>query len=191
MKEWSQHRESPNGSENNLPRMPVSLLLSLAPVTGFAMKSLLSRKTELPGAANAVEEAIPTAAMSAAVAKVTATVRELLSAPWDQALVVTPVGTVTVHSVSAGRVAVCTVRVRVASAPPELVEEATKLVEPQPGEVLRPVGLVAKVKYGKFNAMRSAGTSSAVLSLKVYEIEESDSVIGYASERALVRSAVA
>jgi len=53
--------------------MPVSLLLSLAPVTGFAMKSLLSRKTELPGAANAVEEAIPTAAMSAG----NGTVREL------------------------------------------------------------------------------------------------------------------
>jgi len=125
-----------------------------------------------------------TAAMFAADASVTATVRLLRSAFCDNRLVVTPVATVTVHSDPAASVAVFAVRVRVASAVPEFVAAAVNAVLPHPADMVGTDGDVS-VNVGSTRAMVSVVCSSGALSSNVYEIDVAVDVTGFATCKAL------
>jgi hypothetical protein len=102
-----------------------------AAVTGFAIVKPVCVKAGVV-VATAVDTLIAVAPILAVLAKVNASVRVLLLAVWPTALVVTPVATVTVHSVPAGSVAVAAVNVNVAVAAPVLAAATAKVVLPHP-----------------------------------------------------------
>jgi hypothetical protein len=88
-----------------------------------------------------VEETIGVAKILVASANVIATVRVAKLAAWPASPNVTPVATVTVHSVPALSVALAVVNVSVEVAVPEFAAATVKVVEPQslPGVASAPV----------------------------------------------------
>ena len=128
------------------------------------------------------------AAMLVAAARVTATVRVLKSAACATVAVVTPLPTVTVHSVSAARVADAAVSVSVVVAPDPDVA-AVNVVDPHPLDTLKPDG-DAMVNAGSFSAMLSLLVcTSATFSTNVYANDDGDHVVGSAITSLLVDSA--
>jgi len=100
---------------------------------------------------------------------------------------VTPLPTVTVHSVSAARVADAAVSVSVVVAPDPDVA-AVNVVDPHPLDTLKPDG-DAMVNAGSFSAMLSLLLcTSAAFSSNVYANDDGDHVVGSAITSLLVDS---
>jgi len=152
----------------------------LAAVTGLAITNLLSWKAAV-GAITAVDVVMDpvVAAILAADANVTATVRVFRFAGCASALVVIPVVIVTVHSVLAGRIAVAAVNVRVAAARPLFIPAIENVVVAHPVDMVTPDGVLAIKNVGSTSAIVS-DTSNGVFNLNVYEIEVGRSVYGSA-----------
>ena len=144
---------------------------SMIEVVNFGVRSFTAVETVMDPVA---------ATIFAADANVTADVRVLRFAACALTLVVIPVLTVTVHSVSVGSTALNAVKVNVALATPVLDPPAPKVVAPHPLDVLTSLGVFTIKKVGSTSAIASL-ISSKVLSLKVYETEVGRSV--YGSER--------
>ena len=160
-----------------------------AAVTALSSSNLLA-SSAAAGATTWEETAMDplAAAISAADASPTATVRVFRLTACAHLPVVTPLPTVTVQSVPAPSVAVAVVSVSVAADVPEPVAAALNVVLPQLAEKLKPPG-VPSVKVGSTNAMVSVVTSRGAFKLNVYEMEDGDHVEGSAIVSMLVVSA--
>ena len=104
------------------------------------------------------------------------------------ALVVTPVATVTEHSVFAANVADAAVSVKVAVGESEFAPPAVKVVEPHPVDLLIPDGVLTKTHVGNSNAMLSEASNGA-LSLNEYVTAEGRCVKGSAMTNLLSNNA--
>ena len=133
-------------------------------------------------ATTAVDVLIPVAVISVFEENVTAFVRVPRSAFWVVALVVTPVGMVTLHSVNALRAAVAADKVSVAVVRPELAFATEKVVLPHP---LTVVGFNSFTEPKTKNGSTSAMVSGIVISIgafnaKMYVIDDFADVTGFA-----------
>jgi hypothetical protein len=157
----------------------VKLIGEAAAVTGFDNTSLLNSKI---GVATTADSEMLCAAMSSCPANVNATVRVFRLATCAVGLVVIPVAIVTVQCVSAGRVAVAAVSVRVAVAVPELDLVAANVVEPHP--LVEGVANVASTKLGNTRAIASPD-SKTTFSENKYETDEAADVTGVEKDNLL------
>ena len=143
-----------------------------APVKGVKQSRRLCWNTGV-GAATSVDTYMDpgTGARLVAEAKVIPTIRIFVLATCALGLVVTPLPTVTVHSMPAARVAVAVLNSSVASDVPEPVAFALNVVLPHPADELG-VANVPRVKVGSINAMTSVVCSRLVVSANVNAIED-------------------
>ena len=144
-------------------------------VDGRAIVRVLCVST---GASTAVDSAIAPAAILP-VARVAATVRVARLAACDALLVVTPVGTDTVHGSYAASVAVPAARLSVASAWPELVTVGVNVVEPHPVTVTcADVEMPVMVNVGSTSSMLSVECTSGMFSANVNDTALAAAVTG-------------
>ena len=144
-------------------------------VDGRAMIRLLCVST---GSSTAVDVAIAPALMLP-VASVAATVRVARFADCDTLLVVTPLGTDTVHGSYAASVAVPAARLSVASAWPELLTVGVNVVEPHPVTVTcADVEMPVMVNVGSTSSMLSVECTSGMFSANVNDTALAASVTG-------------
>ena len=130
------------------------------------------------GSTTAVEISIAPALMSP-VASVAATVRVAKSAACVALLVVTPLGTVTVHGSYAASVAVAAARLSVAAAWPELLTVGVNVVVPQSVMVRWPdAEMPVMVNVGSTTAMLSVECTSGMFKANVNAITVGAAVTG-------------
>ena len=155
-------------------------------VDGRAMVKVLCVST---GSSTAVDVAIVPALMLP-VPSVAATVRAARFAACDALLVVTPLGTVTVHGSYAANVAVPAARLSVASAWPELVTVGVNVVEPHPVTVTcADVEMPVMVNVGSTSSMLSVECTSGIFSANVNDTALAASVTGVSMVNTLCTTA--
>ena len=155
-------------------------------VDGRAMVRVLCVST---GSSTAVDVAIAPALMLP-VASVAATVRVARFAACDALLVVTPLGTDTVHGSYAANVAVPAARLSVASAWPELLTVGVNVVEPHPVTVTcADVEMPVMVNVGSTSSMLSVECTSGMFSANVNDTALAASVTGVSMVNTLCTTA--